>query len=114
MKFDFYFRGLESMADVRELTGFLASQDLGYPRYDSWVQKTEHELAAGYKGAVMCFSFGKLAGDLVYQPHKSIPRFLEIKNARVDSRVGWRNVGSFMFKQVEVEARKHAVQAKSK
>lgn len=42
-------------------------------------------------------------GDLVYQPHKDIPRFLELKNLRVHPDFRVRDFGRFMLRQVEVE-----------
>lgn len=103
MGFNFQFSSLGDVKQLKGLISFLAKQDLGYPNYDNWVQKTEHELDSGYKKVIMAFSDRKLVGDLVYQNHKEIPRFLELKNLRVHPDLRLRNFGRFMLKQAEIE-----------
>ncbi len=49
MPFHFHFRDIQERADLKELIDFLAFQDLGYPRYEEWVQRAEHELDIGYQ-----------------------------------------------------------------
>ena len=107
MGFHFDFHSLDSTRDLRPLVDFIASQDLRYPRYDDWVQRTEHELEKGYKRAIMAFSSGKLVGDAIYQRHKApeLSSFLEIKNLRVDPTVRDRYIASFMLRQIEAENR---------
>ncbi len=105
MVFDFRFRQIDSTSDVRGLIDFMRMQSLGYPKYDDWIQRSEPEIYAGYKQAVLAFSDNVLVGDLVYQPHKQISRILEIKNMRVHPKIRRRDFGHFMLKQVEVEAR---------
>jgi len=65
MGFNFQFSSLQEVRQLKGLISFLAKQDLNYPGYDNWVQKTEYELDSGYKKAIMAFSDGKLVGDLV-------------------------------------------------
>lgn len=103
MSNEFYFRGVESTRDIKDVTSFLAAQDLGYPRYDEWVQRTEHEIFSGYKKAVLCFSERTLVADVICQPHKASQYLLEIKNVRVHSQVRDRLVGSFALRQAEKE-----------
>ena len=100
---NFTFRQLEDMKQLSQLIDFLASQSLGYPKYDEWVQRTEGELSIGYKGAILAYSDGKLVGDIVYQPHKQMPSFLEIKNLRVHNDLRMRYFGRFIVKQLESE-----------
>lgn len=52
MSFNFTFRGLSEHKDLKELVDFLIKQNLGYPRYDDWVQRTEHEIERGYKTSI--------------------------------------------------------------
>jgi len=66
MVFHFHFRGLEERKDLQELIDFLILQDLGYPNYDLWVQRTEHELDKGHKSVILAFSGRELVGDLIY------------------------------------------------
>ena len=103
MTFHFNFRSVEKRKDVLDLCDFLIKQDLGYPQYDDWVQRAEHEVDSGYKTVVLAFSGNRLVGDVIYQPHKELARVREIKNIRVHPRVRGRNFGRFMVRQAEVE-----------
>lgn len=105
MAFNFHFCSIEESGDIGKLVDFLQTQDLGYPHYDHWVQRTEAELQSGYKQAVLGFSNGHLIGDIVFQPHKQLPRVREIKNIRVHPAVRGRYVAAFMLRQAEVEAK---------
>jgi len=107
MSFHFHFRGLEDIKDLTNLIDFLALQNLGYPNYDEWMQRTEHELDIGYKHAILAFSENFLVGDLVYQQHKENFRFLELKNLRINSAFQMRDFAGFMLKQVEVDSREN-------
>lgn len=71
-----------------------------------WIQRTEAELYGEYKQAVLAFSDRKLVGDLVYQPHKQLPKTLELKNLRIHPQLRRRDLGHFMLRQAEVEARR--------
>ena len=99
--FNFQFRHPDSVSDIGRVIDFLAKQPLGYPNYDAWVQKTEAELQAGYKQAIMALSDNCLVGDLAYQPHKQIPRVREIKNLRVHPELRRRDFAHFMIRQAE-------------
>ncbi|MBU0667464.1 MAG: hypothetical protein ABIC91_02380 [Nanoarchaeota archaeon] len=103
MGFDFSFRQLDTLKDLKILTNFLIKQSLGYPNYEDWVLKSEAEIDCGYKSAILAFSKNQLIGDLVYQPHKELPRFRELKNMRVHPIVRQRYFASFMLRQAETE-----------
>ncbi len=101
--FRFVFSGLENRGQLRDLLDFLRLQNLGYPRYMEWVGRAEAELEAGYKQAILAFSEGRLVGNVLYQPHKSLKGLLEIKNVRVHPSVRMRDFGRFMLEQVPAE-----------
>ncbi len=101
--FHFHFKGLEERRDLQELINFLILQDLGYPNYDDWVQRTEYELDKGYKSVLLAFSGRELVGDLIYQPHKEISCFLELKNLRIHPQLQKRKFAEFMLRQAEFE-----------
>ncbi len=103
LMFRFVFTGLESSKQMRDLIDFLVLQNLGYPRYNEWVERTEAELTCGYKKAVLALSEGQIVGNVVYQPHKQLSGLLEIKNLRVDAGYRMRHFGAFMLRQVEAE-----------
>ena len=103
MGFDFQFRTLGSQTDLKGLVDFLAKQDLSYPRYDQWVQKTEGELGSGSKTPIIAYSNGHIVGDLIYQPHKELPRVRELKNLRIHPEVRRRDFAHFMLRQAECE-----------
>ena len=105
MGFNFEFRQIEDYRDVSRIIDFISSKPLNYPNYNMWVEKTEQELLQGQKQSIIALFDNHLAGDVIYQPHKQIPGFLEIKNVRVSEEVRRRDFGHFMLKQIEVEAR---------
>ena len=105
MGFNFTFRLMESRKDLETLLDFLMKQSLGYPKYEAWVQRAEHEIKRGYKTAILAFSGGFLVGDLIYQPHKDLPRTRELKNMRIHPNLRRRYFAHFMLKQAEVESR---------
>jgi GNAT superfamily N-acetyltransferase len=94
---------IASTTEMKRLTDFLAVQDLGYPAYHAWVQRTEAELVSGWKTAVCAYSEGRLVGNIVWQPHKELPGTREIKNLRVDPLVRDRGFARFMLRQAETE-----------
>ena len=104
MVFDFNFSSFQDVRQLRQLIDFIHTYDLGYPNYHSWVERAEAELSSGYKNAIIASSNGKIAGNLIFQPHKEIPSMVEIKNFRVDHRVRGRNFATFMFRQLEIES----------
>ncbi len=105
MGFSFTFRQVESSPDVGKVIDFISSQPLKYPRYDLWVQKTESELLASQKRGILALSDGRVVGDLIYQDHKTLAGFLELKNLRVHPKFRVREFARFMLRQVEVQAR---------
>lgn len=103
MGFDFSFRSLADRRELRQLVDFITGQDLGYPGYDSWVQRAESELDEGYKKAILAFSGRNLVGDAVYQEHKNVKGIVELKNLRVHPELRKRYFARFMVEQVVAE-----------
>ncbi|MBW3022998.1 GNAT family N-acetyltransferase [Candidatus Woesearchaeota archaeon] len=103
MSFHFSFGTVGSTSELRQLVNFLMLQELRYSKYDLWVQKTEHEIDSGYKTAIVALSMGKIVGDLIYQPHKQLPRVRELKNLRIHPEVRGRDFARFMLRQAECE-----------
>jgi hypothetical protein len=98
---NFQFRLVQDEKDVKRLEKFLLSQSLNYPNYGDWVEKAVEEILAGYKQGIMAFDDGFLVGDLIFQPHKELPRMLELKNMRINPKVERRGFAYFMLKQAE-------------
>jgi hypothetical protein len=101
--FDFTFRTVQGTKDLRQLVDFLAAQDLGYPQYDDWVQRTELEIDSGYKVPIIAYSGSHIVGDLIYQMHKQLPRVRELKNLRVHESMRHRDFAHFMLRQGECD-----------
>lgn len=85
----------------RHLMDFLSKQCLDYPNYNQWLEKTEFEISLGTKSALIAYSDKSIAGDIVWQFHKTIPLLVELKNIRISEKVRERYFASFMLKQVE-------------
>ena len=103
MSFHFTFRTLDSTKDLKQLVDFLIKQDLGYKKYEDWVQHTESEIDIGYKTAILAFSDSQLVGDLIYQTHKELYRVRELKNMRIHPEFRRRDFAHFMLRQAESE-----------
>jgi len=103
MPFDFAFRSVQTSKEVKKTIDFLAKQDLGYPKYNEWVQRVETELFSGYKRAALAYSNGVLVGDIIWQQHKQLPRIRELKNLRISPGARGRCLARFLLRQAEVE-----------
>lgn len=99
----FEFTDIQSRNELSQLINFLHKQNLNYPDYDDWIQRTESEIDLGYKNTILAFSDKRIVGDLVYQQHKTNPRFLELKNMRVLPELKNRYFARFMLKQAEAK-----------
>jgi len=103
MSLDIHFHTLDDERDVSKLIDFIHHQDLHYPNYQDWVQRTESELHSGYKHAIVASSQDKVVGDIIWQQHKQISKVRELKNLRVDQRLRGRYIGAFLLRQAECE-----------
>ena len=105
MSFNFNIRTLDDEKDIPKLMDFLAKQDLGYPNYQDWFQRAEYEIYIGYKKPILASFDNYFIGDLIYQPHKELPRTRELKNLRVHHDFRRRDIAHFMLNQAEVNDR---------
>ncbi|MDO8528391.1 MAG: hypothetical protein Q7S06_00680 [Nanoarchaeota archaeon] len=105
MSFYFNFTTIEDMSQVRALIDFMATQDLDYPHYDDWLQRTESQLEREEKKAVLAFSDGKLVGNIVHQVCRDsgLGTLIELKNSRVHPDLRDRYFMKFMLKQLSKE-----------
>ncbi|PIN91140.1 hypothetical protein COU57_01805 [Candidatus Pacearchaeota archaeon CG10_big_fil_rev_8_21_14_0_10_32_14] len=107
MGFDFRFRYAESKKEIDGLIDFVLLQPLGYPHFEDWaVGVAREELLYGNKGAIVAFSDEQIVGNTIFQDHKSLKGFTEIKNARVHPSLQRRFFTPFMFRQAEAESKK--------
>lgn len=104
MSFDFRFRFLEDEKELRGLRKFLLEQPFNYPNYEDWVEKTISQIDSGYKRTILSFSDDALVGDLIFQPHKTLERVMELKNIRIHPDLKRRYFGFFMLRQAEAES----------
>lgn len=103
MTFNFGFRTVESAQDLGRLLDFLRTQELNYPEYQRWVERTEYEIWTGYKTGVIAVSNGLIVGDAIWQQHKELPDTREIKNIRIHPSVRERYFASFLLRQAETD-----------
>ncbi len=102
MPIDFTFRSIEPKT-LDAAAQFISSQDLGYPNYETWVQKMRGELHLGIKHGILAYSNGVVVGDVIFQQHKELPSILEMKNIRIHPKLRERHFASFMLRQAELE-----------
>jgi len=103
---DFNFRLADSEKDIDRLANFLLPRPLNYRGYTNWLERAIEELYLEYKQAAMGFSYGYLVASLMFQPHKSIKGFCELKNARTLEEFQGGKIQSLMRRQVEILAKK--------
>jgi GNAT superfamily N-acetyltransferase len=90
--------------DLRHLQQFLIQQSLWYPSYEEWVHDTcIPEIDLGYKTGLIAYERNRVVGDIIFQPHKNLPKTREIKNLRVDPTFKRRDLAHFLLRQVEEE-----------
>lgn len=107
MDINFHIRQVDDLRDLRLLRDFMHRYDLGYPNYHKWVDSVcVPEIESGYKTAVVAFCDRIIVGDMIWQPHKELPRTIEGKNLRINPNVRKRGLAYFLMKQCEVESRK--------
>ncbi|MBI5803383.1 GNAT family N-acetyltransferase [Candidatus Pacearchaeota archaeon] len=107
MFLDYVFREI-NLRNLKQAIGFVAEQDLGYPNYQDWIIRTGEELSSGQKHGILAYSNGIVLGDIIFQKHKQVPNFYEIKNIRVLPELRGRHFAAFMLKQAELEMQNSA------
>jgi|SRR3989344_3249866 len=106
MNIDFSVRQVDDSRDLKLLRNFLHNHELGYPRYDEWVDCTcAPEIENGYKRGIIALHENKIVGDMIWQPHKELPRTTEGKNLRIHPGVRGRGLAYFLMRQCESESR---------
>ncbi|MDD1475229.1 hypothetical protein MEO41_28775, partial [Dolichospermum sp. ST_sed4] len=80
MAFRFTFGTIGDTAELNHTMDFILKQELAYPKYDKWVDKTRNEIELGIKTALIALSEGRIVGDLIFQSHKTLKGAVEIKN----------------------------------
>lgn len=79
-----------------------------YPDYfNRWIPKTEADILNNTKRAMLAMVYRTPAGVIVYRRHETRPRTVEIRNISVVPDFSNRLIGSFMLRQVELEATRY-------
>ena len=101
MSFRFTFGTVGSTTELNHTMDFILKQELKYPGYDKWANKTRKQIDSGEKTAIIALSEGKIVADIIYQQHKVLPRVRELKNLRVHKELGGRGFARFILRQAE-------------
>lgn len=75
-----------------------------YPDYFEWTEKVEGQLLMGEKRSMVASCGLSSIGAIIYQRHTDIPNTIELKNISVQPDQRGRYVGSFLLRNVEIEA----------
>lgn len=78
-----------------------------YPDYRHWLSKVESQLTESEKRAMVSYFGQDAVGAIVYQRHQTRPKTVEIKNISIQPDARGRYVGSFLLRNVELEATHH-------
>jgi ribosomal protein S18 acetylase RimI-like enzyme len=77
-----------------------------YPNHTVWLDKTEAQIASGEKHAMAARMGDKAVGAVIYRQNPDDPTIVDIRNISVADDARGRYVGSFLLRNVEVEAAK--------
>ena len=101
---DFHFHSVGDMRELLSLRDYIIKQGLRYPQYRRWVEEAcIPDIEHGWKNAILVTSEGRTVGNIIYQPHKQLPRTREVKNMRIHESARRRDVAHFLMRQVEEE-----------
>ena len=76
-----------------------------YPRHNDWLDSTEAAIGEGNKHAFFARIDSSAAGAIVYRADPRDDTVMDIRNISIIPSSRGRLLGSFMLRQVEVEAR---------
>jgi ribosomal protein S18 acetylase RimI-like enzyme len=95
---------LGNVTDIIERPRLWIPSVVDYPNYYDWTEKVEAEINTGQKRAMLAYSGREAIGTVVYQRHQELTGVVEIKNISVSPDSRGRYVGSFLLRNVELEA----------
>lgn len=78
-----------------------------YPSHEEWLGKTEADIAAGRKRAMISYYDNEAVAAIVYRRHETLNNVVEIRNISVVPEARGRLIGSFALVNTELEAVRH-------
>jgi GNAT superfamily N-acetyltransferase len=104
----FAFKLVSDNDEIGQVYNFVKGFPLDYPHYLDWLEKCRRELESGYKKAFCAIdSTGRIAGSLIFQPHKKDSSVLELKNLRVAPGYEKHGIGAQLVVAAESYAKCH-------
>lgn len=106
---DFKFTSEYKASQLDEIVDYILGTRLwiaqaDHPDITGWAKKAHFKLRKETKRALVCFSASTLVGVAIYQKHKSVSDYVELKNISVRPEPRSRYIASFLIRNVEVEA----------
>lgn len=99
--------GIGTVVDVLRSPRLWIPAQRDYPDYDNWLLKTEADIIAGSKRAMLARMNSQAIGAVIYQADGADPGTLNIRNISLSPDARGRHIGSFLVRNVEIEARRH-------
>lgn len=99
------FRQADSETELRAVVDFMSRAPMHYPRYEEWLERAEAQMFAGTKHVLICRCDSRLAATLTWQTHPKEPFTAELKNMRVLPEYRGLDIGRFLLKAFERDAR---------
>lgn len=96
-----------SVIDVLRRPRLWVPTQRDYPRHNEWLERTEADLVAGRKRAMVCLHNRRPAAAVVYRRNPEQPSIVDIRNISVAPESSGRLVGSFLVTQAIREAVEH-------
>lgn len=78
-----------------------------YPDFSEWVDRTEAGVVTGNIRAMLAYTGAKPSGVIIYRKHEHDEQTVEIRNISVSPDAQGRYIGSFLLRNVEIEATQH-------
>lgn len=91
--------------EIEQIYEFIKRFQYDYPDYLIWVEQCFRELQLGYKKAFVYKINNEIIASLIFQQHKTEPKILEMKNARVKPRYRRRKIFTSLYDAVEKYAK---------
>jgi hypothetical protein len=93
---------IQDEKELKLLKGFILEQPQFYPKFKEWVdEKCIPRIESGIYKNLIAISKRSIIGDMIYRYLDE--NNIEIKNFRIDEGYSNRDLGHFLFRQLEVE-----------
>lgn len=99
------FTQADSEKELHAAVEFMSRAPMHYPRYENWLSRAEAQMFSGTKHVLLCRCDSRVAATLTWQSHPEESFTAELKNMRVQPAFRGLDLGRFLLKAFERDAR---------